>query len=81
VRDLRMATPEEFTQETGLPVGAARVYNPGMRTVLDTRLFEREYLTGGSGRFDRSVRVRTADLRRLPDSMVADVNREPAPPA
>jgi prolyl-tRNA editing enzyme YbaK/EbsC (Cys-tRNA(Pro) deacylase) len=78
-RDLRMATPEEFGEATGLPVGAARVYNPGMRTVLDIRVFERDYLTGGSGRFDRSVRVRAADLRKLPDSLVADVNREVAP--
>lgn len=76
VSDLRMATPDEFAELTGLPLGAARVYNPGVLTILDTKIFEKEYLTGGSGCFDYSVKVKTADLTKIPDSTVADVHKE-----
>jgi prolyl-tRNA editing enzyme YbaK/EbsC (Cys-tRNA(Pro) deacylase) len=80
IRDLRMASPEEFTQVTGLPVGTARVYTPGLRTILDARLFEKEYLTGGSGRFDYSIKVKAADLAKIPGSIVADVSSPPPGP-
>lgn len=76
IKDLRMATPEEFTELTGgLPLGTARVYTPGVQTVLDTKVFEKEYLTGGSGRFDCSIRAKTSDLTKIPNSVVADVNK------
>src|SRR5690349_19692050 len=39
-KDLRLATPEEFTELTGLPVGAARVYTPNVRTIIDSKVFE-----------------------------------------
>ena len=75
IKDLRMATPEEFTDLTGLPLGTARVYTPGIQTIMDTKVFEKEYLTGGSGRFDCSIRVKTSDLIKVPDSVVADINK------
>lgn len=75
IRALRMATPEEFTEATHLPLGAARVYSPGMKTVIDAKVFEKEYLTGGSGRFDCSIRVKTSDLTKIPDSVVGDITR------
>ncbi len=75
IKNLRMATPDEFTERTGLPVGTARVYNPGIRTIVDDLVFEKEYLTGGSGRFDCSIRVRTSDLRGIPDCTVADIRQ------
>lgn len=73
--DLRMATPAEFEAIAHVPLGAARVYNPGIRTIIDEKVFEKEYLTGGSGRFDVSIRVRTNDLRKMPDSEVGDVSK------
>jgi prolyl-tRNA editing enzyme YbaK/EbsC (Cys-tRNA(Pro) deacylase) len=73
VRNLRLATPDEFAAVTGLPVGAARVYTPGLETILDRLLFEKEYLTGGSGRFDCSIRAKAADLRKLPASRVLEI--------
>jgi prolyl-tRNA editing enzyme YbaK/EbsC (Cys-tRNA(Pro) deacylase) len=75
VGDLRMATPEEFGEITGVQVGAARVYTPGVRTLIDQKVLEKAYLTGGSGRFDCSIRVRTGDLMKLPDSEVTDVSK------
>lgn len=73
IKDLRMARPEEFTAITGLPLGAARVVNPGLRTVLDERLLEREFVVGGSGSFCYSIRYRCAHLHRIPDSAFMDL--------
>lgn len=47
VSDLRFATPEEFTEFTGLPVGAARVYTPNAETLIDQKVLEKEHLMGG----------------------------------
>lgn len=71
--ELRMANQEEFVDFTHVPVGAARVYNPGAETVVDQKVFEKEYLVGGSGRFDVSIRYKTEDLKKIPGSTVADV--------
>jgi prolyl-tRNA editing enzyme YbaK/EbsC (Cys-tRNA(Pro) deacylase) len=76
---VRMANPDEYSELTAsLPLGAARVLNPGLTTYLDEQLFETEYLTSGSGSFTCSVTVRAEDLKKLPDSHVADicVNRD-----
>jgi len=75
-KDLRMATPEEFTSLTGLLVGAARVYTPNVRSIIDKRVFETEYLIGGSGSFSCSIKYKTADLVNIPNHVVADVVRE-----
>jgi tryptophanyl-tRNA synthetase len=71
--NVRMATPEEFVDLTSLPVGAARVYNPGLDTYLDNKLFEKEYLTGGTGSFTCSFRYKTEDLKKLPNVKIVDV--------
>lgn len=73
VKDLRMATPGEFGDLTGLSVGAAQVYTPGIKTYLDRKLFEKDYLLGGSGSFTCSVRYRTEDLKKIPESEVVDL--------
>jgi prolyl-tRNA editing enzyme YbaK/EbsC (Cys-tRNA(Pro) deacylase) len=75
LHDLRMASKDEVEELTSLPVGAARVYLPDVRTYVDEKVFEREYLTGGSGRFDCSIRVRTSDLTKLPDVVIMDLSK------
>jgi prolyl-tRNA editing enzyme YbaK/EbsC (Cys-tRNA(Pro) deacylase) len=72
-KDLRLATPEEFTILTGLPVGAARVYTPDLKTIIDPKIFEKDYLIGGSGSFSCSIKYKTADLVKIPNHMVAEV--------
>lgn len=75
VSDLRFATPEEFTEFTGLPVGAARVYTPGAEILIDPKVLEKEYLMGGSGAFNCSMKYKTADLVKIPKSQVIDVTK------
>ena len=73
VSSLRMATDAEFGELTGLPVGAARVYNPGVPTLLDKSLFEKEYLNGGSGSFTVTIKYKTEDLKKIPNSKVVSL--------
>lgn len=72
---LRMATNEEFSSLTGLPPGAARVYNPEvMRTFIDKKVMERTFVQAGSGSFECSIQYQTKDLTKLPNSMVTDIS-------
>lgn len=73
IKNLRMATKEEFIKITNLPVGAARVYIPDLQTLIDKKVFEKEYLTGGSGNFTCSIRYKTKDLVKIPGSQVVDI--------
>ncbi len=75
IKNLRMATPNEFTNLTGLPVGAARVHMPGLQTILDEKIFNKVDLMGGSGTFTQSIRYYTQNLQNLPDSRVLDVTK------
>lgn len=74
VKDLRIANGEEFEKVTGVQVGTARVYTPGVsRTIVDRKVFDREYLIGGSGSFEYSVKVRTELFKKIPKFEMADV--------
>lgn len=75
-KNVRMATPDEFTTLTGMPLGAARVYNQGLATYLDDKIFEKEYLIGGSGSFNCSIEYKTADLKNIPNSSVVSISQE-----
>lgn len=75
-KNVRMATPEEFTELTNLPLGAARVHNPGLKTYIDEKVFTKEYLTGGSGAFNCSIQYKTETLKHLPDSQVVSITQE-----
>lgn len=73
VSNLRMANKEEFENLTGVPVGAARVFNPGISTYLDKSIFEKEYLNGGTGSFTVTFKYKTSDLRKIPGAKEVDV--------
>lgn len=75
-KNIRMADNEEFVKVTGMPIGAARVYNPNLKTFLDNKLFEKELLTGGTGGFTCSFRYRSEDLKKIPDSKVVDITED-----
>lgn len=75
-KNVRMATPEEFTKLTALPLGAARVYNPGLTTYIDKKIFTKNYLIGGSGAFNCSIRYEAETLKRLPDSQIVNITQE-----
>lgn len=73
IKDLRRATDAEFEKLTGVPSGAAKLYNSGLKTVLDDKIFEKEFLNGGSGSLVFTFRYKTADLKKLPNFIVGNV--------
>lgn len=78
VGNLRFATKEEFTEITKLPFGAARIYIPGLNTYIDQRVFDKEYLNGGTGCFTCTFKYKTADMKKIPSSIVLEVSDEPS---
>lgn len=72
ISNLRMATDEEFAGITGVPSGAASVYNPSLPTYIDQKIFEKEYINAGSGSLLVTIRYRTQDLKKIPGIRTVD---------
>lgn len=73
VTKLEIASPAEFEKLTGLPTGAAHILT-GLKTYLDKKLFEKEYLMGGSGSLSVTTRFKSSDLKKIPNSLVVDIS-------
>jgi prolyl-tRNA editing enzyme YbaK/EbsC (Cys-tRNA(Pro) deacylase) len=74
VSDLRFATKEEFEEVTKLPFGAARVYIPRLQTYIDQRVFDKEYLNGGTGSFTFTFKYKTKDMEKIPGSVALEMS-------
>ncbi|HLE48974.1 MAG TPA: tryptophan--tRNA ligase [Patescibacteria group bacterium] len=72
VKKLRIANRDEFSKLTGLPSGAAH-YLTGLKTLIDKRVFENEFVYGGSGSLSVTTKYRSLDLNKIPLSEVVDV--------
>ena len=79
VTNLRVATNEEFTEVTHVPVGAAHVLYPNLKTLIDKKIFEKEFINAGSGSLNVTIRYRTADLNKLPTAEVVDISDAATP--
>ena len=73
VSNLRVATGEEFTEITHVPPGAAHVLYPNLRTLIDKKIFEKEYINAGSGSLTVTFKYMTNDLKKLPSAEVVDI--------
>lgn len=76
VTNLRVATNEEFAEITQVPPGAAHVYYPQLRTLIDKKVFETEYINAGSGSLLVTFRYKTNDLKKLPTAEVVDISEQ-----
>ncbi len=76
VEKLEMLPPEEFEQLTGLRRGAARPLSPVDVTIFDQKMFEKEYLMGGSGSNSVTIKYKANDLKKIPNCMVMNVANE-----
>lgn len=72
VKTLRMVNDEEFEAITGVPSGAATVYNPNVKTYIDKKIFEKEYINAGSGSLLFTIRYKSEDLKKIPGIEVVD---------
>ena len=73
LKNLRLATPEEFANLTEVPMGTARPYEPGADgALLEQKIFEKEFLMGGSGSFAHGIWYKTADLVHIPNYAIIE---------
>ncbi len=75
-RDVRLATEAELAGAYPMfELGAVPPFGgpTGDRTIVDRRLAARESIVLDAGDHDTSVRLRTRDIVRLAESMIADV--------
>ena len=49
LKDISLTSPEEVEQLTGARVGYVPLINPGMKTIMDGRLLEKQIVYGGTG--------------------------------
>jgi tryptophanyl-tRNA synthetase len=73
VKELEMVESKEFEKLTGLPSGAVHILPPVKKMLLDKKLFDKEFLIGGSGSLDCSVKYKTEELRKIPGAVVEDL--------
>jgi len=76
IETLRIATPEEFRQITGLKIGTARFYVPGIKTYIDQKVFLKKTILGGTGSLTTTFQCQSEDLKKLPNIEVVDVTSE-----
>lgn len=76
VTNLRVATSEEFEEITHVPQGAAHVLYPQLKTLIDKKIFETEYINAGTGSLTCTFRYKTSDLKKLPTAEVVDISEQ-----
>lgn len=79
VTKLQIASPDEFTRVTGLLPGAAH-FLTGLKTFIDQKVLEKEYIYGGSGSQEVTTKYKTANLKNIPNSVIVDITEIKAKP-
>ena len=72
LRDVSLAAPEQVREVAGAEPGSISLVNPGLETILDASLLERERVYGGTGLPGYTLHIRTADLVRVTGARVFD---------
>jgi Cys-tRNA(Pro)/Cys-tRNA(Cys) deacylase len=72
LKDVSLAAPEQVRRVTGAEPGSISLVNPGLETILDANLLERERVYGGTGLPGYTLYIRTADLERVTGARVFD---------
>ncbi|MEK7470703.1 MAG: tryptophan--tRNA ligase [Patescibacteria group bacterium] len=73
VKKLQIASLDEFTKLTGLQPGAAH-YLTGFKTFIDKKVFENEYVYGGSGSLLITTKYKSEDLIKIPNSQIVELS-------
>ena len=55
--EVRLATPEEVKEVTGFEVGGVSPVGIGIKTIVDPRVLENEFVIGGGGRIDKLCKL------------------------
>jgi len=72
LKNLRLATPDQVRQVTGLEVGHVSLLNAGVATIIDSRLTELDTIYGGCGIPCYTLKINPWDLIALTQAKVFD---------
>lgn len=67
---VRLATPEEVRKITGFEIGGVPPVGINIKTVIDPKVLENEFVIGGGGRIDKLCKI---DPRKIIEYQRADV--------
>ena len=70
---VRFATPEEVKQITGFEVGAVPPVGMKVKTIVDKKVLENEFVIGGGGRIDRLSKLNPEKIVKYQKAIIADV--------
>jgi len=70
---VRLATPEEVKQITGFEVGAVPPVGVEVKTIVDPKVLENEFVIGGGGRIDRLSKLNPEKIVEYQKAEVVDV--------
>ncbi|MCD6372893.1 MAG: hypothetical protein J7L37_05035 [Thermococcus sp.] len=70
----RFAKPKEVKELTGYEVGGVPPVGVPLRTIVDPKVLENEYVIGGGGAIDRLIRIRPEKIIEYQRAEVIDVS-------
>jgi len=70
---VRLATPEEVRQITGFEVGAVPPVGIKVKTIVDPKVLENEFVIGGGGRIDRLSKLNPEKIVEYQKAIIVDV--------
>ena len=70
---VRLATPEEVKQITGFEVGALPPVGIKVKTIVDRKVLENEFVIGGGGRIDRLSKLNPGKIVEYQNAIIVDV--------
>jgi prolyl-tRNA editing enzyme YbaK/EbsC (Cys-tRNA(Pro) deacylase) len=72
LKNVSLASAEQIFALTGAQPGWVSLVNPGIRTIVDSRLLAEEYVFGGCGVPKHTLRIRIEDLVSVTQAKVFD---------
>ncbi len=72
---VRLATPEEVKEFTGFRVGAVPPIGMEIKTIIDRRVLNREYVYGGGGSINKLCKIDPRYIVKYQNAEIVDVSK------
>ena len=69
---LCLAKPEEIYNLTGSKIGNVSLINEGLKTLMDKKVLDNEYVYGGCGAPNHTLKIKVIDLIKTTNATVVD---------
>ena len=67
-----LAKPEEIYNLTGSKIGNVSLINEGLKTLMDKKILENNYVYGGCGINNHTLKIKVTDLIKVTQATIAD---------